>query len=827
LETERTRDIRLGFLSVAILLAVIGATSLVSSTLFHFVVEATFAGVAYAGFVMAWNLRRYCSDDFFLFVSRALIVVALLHVLQALSAEGLRLFAGSTAGRAGEFSLAAGLLAGLAFAHAPVVLERRLPGDLSIWLFWVLGVALAAVAFWPGLVTAADTDRDGPSVLAIVVTSVSVALLVAGIAGLTARRRLLERPVYRFMTAALVCLVGFQAGLPIQASPGSAFDVCHYLLLVIAAFCIYEAVVQNGLARPMAAAVDGLERQRHSAEDRYTTLVSQSPMGVLVLDREAIVEEVNACGAAILGSAEELLRGRSVHEIRNRRIVDCVTQALAGSPGSYEGPYYSQQREEELWVALRAAPLTTADDRQSGCIVTFIDLTEGKRAEQLAEHLTFRDPLTGLANRTLLQDRLSQAILSADRLTRRVAVVSVNLDRFKHVNETLGHEIGDRLLQAVAERFQDLLRGDDTAARTGGDEFMLVLRSIETADDAVIVAKRVAAALRGAWSIDGHVFHTTASLGVAVYPEDGMGPHGLIERAHEAMRLAKRDGGGACHYSSQSLSARAEGRLTMESDLHRALGGEEEFEAHYQPQVSLVDGKLVGLEALVRWRHPTRGLLAPDLFVPLAENIGLVGEIDRLVLAEACRGAAAIEREHGLGLRLAINMSARQFRRSDLSEIVGEALRTSGLAANRLEVEVTETAAMTDVPRTREAMLALRALGVTLALDDFGTGFSSLAHVRELPIDRIKIDRTFVAALTTDAATRAIVAGVIGLGRSLELSVLAEGVETSTQADLLRDLGCHEAQGFLYAKPMSLPQLRRHLCHERTHELSGNGGRDD
>lgn len=795
------------------LIAVVSATSIYSPRLFHTLAEASFVAVAYAAFVMAWNLRRFSDDDFFLVVSRALLVVGLLRLLHALTYPGVHIVEGGNADLAIKFSLAAGFLAGVALLCAPLALGRRPAPRISMWMFWVTGALLVLVVCWPRLLPAAYAADGTMTGFASAVALASGAMLVGSAGSLLLRRHLLSHNVLRFMIVAVVALAAFQAGLIMPERLGSAQEVGRHLLLVISALSIYQAVVQSGLARPMTLAVEDLERRRHAANRRYRVLVDQSPMGVFILDGNGVIQAANTGAAEILGAPPEELVTRSFRDLRDQRAVPCIEQALAGSPSCYEGPHRSRFRDAELWVAVRAAPLADDDGRQAGCIVAVMDLTQGKRAEELVERLTFRDALTGLANRTLLQDRLSQALLTAARLSRRVTVVAVNLDRFKHVNDTLGRAVGDQLLQAAAARFESLLRSDDTAARTSGDEFMLVLPGVGTVEDAVTVTERIAEAMREVWNIDSHVFHTTASLGAAVYPEDGLEADPLIEHAHAAMRLAKREGGGTCQYFSASINVQAEDRLAMESDLHRALSGDQEFQVYYQPQVSLVDGRLVGLEALVRWQHPTRGTLAPDLFVPLAETIGLIGEIDRLVLFKACEVVAAIHRTHDPGIRLAVNMSARVFRRGDIAETVALALQTSGLAPELLELEVTETAAMTDVPLASRAMSALHATGVTLALDDFGTGFSSLAHIRELPIDRIKIDRSFVNAITDDASTRAIVAGVIGLAQSLGISVLAEGVETSAQADALRELGCQEAQGYLYARPMCASKLDRYLIY--------------
>lgn len=804
-------DRRVSALSIALLIAVICASWSLSPLLFLTLSEATFVAVAYAAFVMAWNLRRFSADDFFLFVSRALMVVGVLHLLRAVTYPGVGIVPAVPVDLSLELDLAAGLVAGVGFCLSPVAIGRRLHPRRSMWLPWVLGALVILALTVTDIVPAVSAHGTAPTRFAQVAALGDALLLVCALAGLVLRRLRLPPGACLAMVAAIALMAGYYASLVAWQASGEAVVIVRHVLLILSALFIYRAIVQAGLARPMELTVDGLERQRRAADSRWTTLVEQSPMGVFVFDDRAGVIAANRHAEAIFGAGDGELTGASLREAADPRLIPCIEQALAGSPSGYEGPCRSRRSGQELWLAVRAAPLAGADEGQDGCLAAVVNLTESKQSEQLIEQLTFRDPLTGLANRSLLRDRLSQALRNADRTGQHVAVVAVDLDRFKQVNDRWGQAFGDELLVAAAARLAAVLRADDTAARAGGNEFMLVLPGIRSGEDAVTVAEKVADAMRQPWRIAAEDFHLTSSTGVALYPDDADRLDTLIERAHAAMLRAKQEGGAACQYFSASMNTRADERIALESDLRQALVDGKQLDVFYQPQVSLADGRLVGLEALVRWRHPSRGLLTPDAFVPLAETVGLIDRMDRLVLRKACRQVARLRRESGLDVRLAVNVSGREFRRADLAETVQAALSAAGLRPEDLELEVTETTAITDIDRVRESMESLRVMGVSLALDDFGTGFSSLVHMRDLPVCRLKIDKSFVAAMADDVGTAAIVAAVVALGRSLGVKVLAEGVETSEEADALRALGCDEAQGYLYAKPMARARLRGYL----------------
>jgi diguanylate cyclase (GGDEF)-like protein/PAS domain S-box-containing protein len=438
------------------------------------------------------------------------------------------------------------------------------------------------------------------------------------------------------------------------------------------------------------------------------------------------------------------------------------------------------------------------------------DITERKAQEARIEHLAYHDSLTGLPNRAMLMDRLGQALSQAQRLDQQVAVLFIDLDRFKLVNDSLGHAVGDQLLQEIARRLRATLRDNDTVARVGGDEFQVVACNVAGATDAARIAEKLMRVLGEPFVLEGQELHVSASLGVSLFPRDGATGELLLKYADTALYEAKGEGRNAYRFFSPEMNAQAHGRLRLENDLRRAVE-RHELELHYQPQLDLATGEVCAVEALVRWRHPVRGLVLPNAFIPMAEETGLVLGIGEWVLNEACCQVAQWQRE-GLAdnltpLRVAVNISARQLQRPGLDGAVRRALSLSGLPAGCLELEITESSVMLDPLHARSVLQSLRELGVQLSIDDFGTGYSSLAYLKRLPLDRLKIDRSFIGGIPADPDDAAIVETIIVMTHKLGLRVIAEGVETQEQRLQLVRQGCDEMQGFLLAHPAPADEL--------------------
>lgn len=452
----------------------------------------------------------------------------------------------------------------------------------------------------------------------------------------------------------------------------------------------------------------------------------------------------------------------------------------------------------ESWVLTTKVPLKDRRGQIIGTMGIARDITDRKKAEARISYMALHDALTGLPNRILLQDRLGQAIALASRKERRVAVLMMDLDHFKDVNDTLGHYAGDRLLEAVSVRLKACLRESDVVARLGGDEFVIGLPDVGGNEEMERVAQKVLATLVEPIEIEGHELKISASIGISHYPGDGENAEILLQNADTAMYKAKARGRGSYFFFTPELNEASQRRQKLGHELHQALE-RGEFVLYYQPLVSTNLGRITGVEALLRWQHPVQGLISPNEFIPQLEELGLMVEVGHWVLKTACLQLVAWQKE-GLGpIRMAVNLSAQQFYRSDIVSAVKEVLRETGLDPRWLELELTENLTLDDSEATIKIMRDLKRIGVSLSLDDFGTGWSSLSYLRRFPLDRIKIDRAFMRDVISQPAAETVVRTIIDLGRDLGLACIAEGVETRQQLEFLQKRKCTEMQGFLYS----------------------------
>jgi diguanylate cyclase (GGDEF)-like protein/PAS domain S-box-containing protein len=548
---------------------------------------------------------------------------------------------------------------------------------------------------------------------------------------------------------------------------------------------------------------------RHQTEQNLLlAFLENLPHNVFFKDRESRFIRVNRAMATYFGLTDPSEAvGKSDADIFS---AEHARQALAveqeimrtGEPAIGREEKETWPDGHETWVLTTKVPLRNRHDQIIGTMGISRDMTERKQAEARIRYMALHDALTGLPNRNLLQDRLAQAIALAARNQKRVAVMMLDLDRFKFVNDSLGHYVGDRLLEAVSMRLKSCLRESDIIARLGGDEFVVALPLASTDQDSEQVALKILAAVVEPFEVEGHELHINSSIGICHYPTDGENPGTLLQAADSAMYAAKAKGRGTYCFCTPGLNAEAKRRQKLEVDLRKAVA-RQEFVLHYQPLVSADTGRITGMEALLRWNHPDDGLVFPNQFIPMLEELGLMTEVGQWVLMTACRRNVEWQREGLEPIRVAVNVSAQQVHRGDIVNSVREALDKTGLDPCWLELEITESLTLDDTENTIRIMHDLKRLGVSLSLDDFGTGWSSLAYLRRFPLDRLKIDRSFMRDVLSQPAAEAVVRGILSLARNLGISCVGEGVETHQQLEYLQRQLCAEIQGYLYSPALA------------------------
>jgi diguanylate cyclase (GGDEF)-like protein/PAS domain S-box-containing protein len=571
----------------------------------------------------------------------------------------------------------------------------------------------------------------------------------------------------------------------------------------------------RGLLRALRYAIERktMEEALFAEKERAQITLDSIGDAVICTDVAGNITFLNVVAERMTGWSWKEAAGKPLPEVFQR--VDAASRApLSIPPPSGSGRTTARPpsssatlvRRDGLEIPIEGsvAPINDREGKANGAVIVFRDVSATRAMSLQMTHAAEHDFLTGLPNRMLLNDRIKQAIVNAKRHEKRVAVLFLDLDGFKHINDSLGHSIGDKLLQSIGKRLVDCGRAADTVSRQGGDEFVVLLSEVQHSEDAAIAASRMLTAVAEAHSIDDHELHVTTSIGVSVYPDDGEDAEALIKNADTAMYQAKENGRHSYQYFKPAMNARAVERQAIEEGLRRALE-RNEFSLHYQPKVDFQTGAIAGAEALLRWTHPTRGSVSPAQFIPVAEECGLILPIGRWVLRRACAQAQAWIQAGLAPATMAVNVSAKQFRGESFLKDLLATLEESGLDPRLLELELTESVLMKHAESAASILATLRDSGVQVAVDDFGTGYSSLSYLRKFPIDALKIDQSFVGRIGIAADDASIVTAVISMARSLKLRVVAEGVETLEQAEFLRTQACDQAQGYYFSRPV-LPE---------------------
>lgn len=567
----------------------------------------------------------------------------------------------------------------------------------------------------------------------------------------------------------------------------------------------------SGSLKGYFGTLDDITETRRAAQQlRFASSVFEHNLeSIFIADRHYRIVSVNPAFCSITGYSPDEVEGRPMDMLRSRRHENGLRESIEKC-GSWRGEVWSRRKNGEIYPELLEINSVTDDSGQVTHYVGIaLDITERKLAEEQIHQLAYFDTLTSLPNRLLLMDRLEMLINQSGREGRQFAVLSLDLDHFKAANDTLGHSGADSLLQTVAQRLIACVREGDTVARLGGDEFVIIVSSLgrneirEVAQIAAGIAEKIRTALSDPFLLDGKEMPVTASQGIALYPSDARSAEDMIKSADTALFHAKSQGRNNYQFYAEKMNTLTIERLSMQSDLRKAIE-REELEVHYQPQVDIGTGIVTGMEALMRWKHPSQGWIPPAKFIPLAEETGMIVQLGEWMMKKVCTQMKAWQLAGLLNdaQRISVNVSPRQFREGDFSKMIEKILSETSLSADRLELEMTESMLMQNTESTLDMLTHLKELGIKLSLDDFGTGYSSLSYLKRFPLDVLKIDQSFVRDITADSNDAAIVAAIIAMARSLKLKVIAEGVETPDQFSHLKDQGCHGFQGFYFSEPL-------------------------
>jgi diguanylate cyclase (GGDEF)-like protein/PAS domain S-box-containing protein len=551
--------------------------------------------------------------------------------------------------------------------------------------------------------------------------------------------------------------------------------------------------------------VDITDIKKREASFRLLFEGNPVPMFVYALDDLRIID-VNEAALEHYGYRREQLLGMSLRDIHGPEAAGDVEALCDGHTDDQAGRTWTHRKADGTSIDVAIFQRHLTYDNRQAALIAAMDITERKRAEARVAFMAHHDALTALPNRILLRQRMDGMLSRLRRSGSGFAVLCLDLDNFKSINDTLGHPFGDQLLQAVAKRLSGELRAQDTVARLGGDEFAVLQADVDQPETVIELLERLLTLIGQPYDIDGHQVTVDASIGVAVAPWDGEDPDRLLKNADMALYRAKAEGKGAFRFFEPEMDARVQARRLLEMDLRTALRTDA-FEVHYQPLVDLESGEARSCEALIRWPHPTRGMVSPTEFIPVAEETGLISTIGNFVLRRACMDAVQWP-EH---VKVAVNLSPLQFKTGTLLQNVRDALAASGLPATRLELEITETLLLDRSDHVLATLHALRALGVRISMDDFGTGYSSLSYLRSFPFDKIKIDRSFVHDIGENADSQAIVRAIVSLGSSLGITITAEGIETEDDLAYLRAEGCNEGQGYLFSRAQPVREVAAFL----------------
>ncbi len=596
-------------------------------------------------------------------------------------------------------------------------------------------------------------------------------------------------------------------------STTAVFLAVFYLLVLVVGSRIHGMVYENII---FAWTYKKTRDEMAVSENRFRAIFEHAPVGIFYYNRDFVIYDCNEEFCSIFESPREKLINFDMHNLVDKRVIRALTDALENRPGYYEGEYLTTLTNNRIWVTMSCSPVFNPDNEFRGAVGIIQDRTEMQLIEEKVRHLAYHDSLTGLPNRILLKDRIEQALSRCKRENSSGAILFLDLDNFKVINDTLGHQVGDKILRETAERIKELLRVEDTVSRIGGDEFVVVLpRLQEDQDEAVLSANLVAEKIHSGMSqpfiLMDKTLYSSTSIGIVIFTKEDLNTDDLLKNADTAMYEAKKEGRGLTHFYNRDMNTAMEKRMQLENNLRMALENRE-LKPYFQPVIDIVENAVTGAETLLRWEHPELGIVSPSDFIPLAEETGLIIPIGEWLMDEVCRLLGEWNRKYHYPLKyISVNVSVNQLKQPDFPEIIMKSVRKYNIPPGMIVIEITENLLIGNFKKTSDTVSGLRRNKIRFALDDFGTGYSSLTYLKKLDLDIIKIDRSFIQDIINDKNDLALVEAILSIAGNFNMEVIAEGVEEYEQMEKLTDLGCRYIQGYYYSRPVPADDFEKFL----------------
>jgi diguanylate cyclase (GGDEF)-like protein/PAS domain S-box-containing protein len=795
-------------------------------SLVHSSMELFSIVIACGVFMVIWNSRKHPNDSYFLVLGVSSVFVAIIDVLHIFSYKGVGILNSSDYNLQSQLWLAARFMQAVSLLIAPLVIDRVISSRKLLIGYCFASITITGLIF-AGYFPNAFSEETGLTLFNKISEYVLTFGFITASLLLLRKRDHFDKRVFKLLSGAIYVSIASELVFAVVGDLNSSASLIGHTAKAVAYYLIYTAIIKTAVSEPMALLYGNLKHSEeivHESEERLARVVEASVDGIAIVDLDGKVVFANQAAREMfdisendIGNASFLNQGLTITPAssnNNANITNPVQHVLTtGSPAFGIELLFTKADNSIITVSENIAPLHDEADSITGAVISIRNTSEQKTNEDMLNYLAYHDALTKLPNKSLLEDRLHMQLTQAAQTNTSLAIIYLDLDNFKTINDTIGHAAGDEVIRKTSERLMKCLRRSDTIARVGGDEFVLILTEVSEKSEIDAIAEKIIKSMRHPIPIKGQEFYVSASMGISLYPNDGDDVSALLRNADTALGKAKELGKNIYSYYSSNMNDHALEHLLLENDLRKALA-RRQLTLFYQPLIDFSTDEVVGMEALIRWQHPKLGLVPPSEFISIAEEIGLINPIGDWVLREACMQNKVWQDEGYKPVRVSVNVSARQFHRNDLVAQIKQALDESGLAPEYLEIEVTEGTLMQDRATAIKTLEELRDIGVHIALDDFGTGYSSLSYLKNFPIGRLKIDQEFIRSLADDPNDAAIVSSILEMARSLRLKAVAEGVETETQLNMLHSLNCSEMQGYLFSRPLPGQEAAKLLSQE-------------